>query len=398
VKAQARSCGQALETQSKEQKMRQLRGPRLLRRSLIGGGALATAGALLGWRGASRAESAASGGPLLATSSGMPSQAHHPGASSHHDAMSTVGDVDHARNGFDPHEILTDWDTGTVSTLPDGRRLREFTVTAVEHEIEIAPGVFFPAWSYNGRVPGPTLRATEGDVVRVRFANGGSHRHSMHFHGIHSARMDGVPGAGDVAPGETFVYEFEARPFGCHLYHCHSLPLKRHIHKGLYGAFIIDPDPERHPEHREVARSRLLGSAENAAWQEFVMVMNGFDTNFDEENEFYAVNTIPHVYAKRPIRIEKQRPVRIYLINITEFDPVNSLHLHGNFFDYYDSGTTLTPTLRTIDTVMQCQAQRGILEFTFKDHEPGLYMFHAHQSEFVELGWMSFFEVMEAVA
>ena len=138
--------------------------------------------------------------------------------------------------------------------------------------------------------------------MRIHFANGGSHRHSIHFHGIHSARMDGVPGAGDIAPGEEFVYEFEARPFGCHLYHCHSVPLKRHIHKGLYGAFIIDPDPERHPEHREVARSRLLGSAENAAWQELVMVMNGFDTNFDEENEFYAVNTIPHVYAKKPIR------------------------------------------------------------------------------------------------
>jgi manganese oxidase len=134
--------------------------------------------------------------------------------------------------------------------------------------------------------------------------------------------MDGVPGAGDIAPGESFVYEFEARPFGCHLYHCHSLPLKRHIHKGLYGAFIIDPDPERHPEHREAARSRLLGSPENDAWQELVMVMNGFDTNFDEENEFYAVNTIPHVYAKTPIRIEKHRPARIYLINITEFDPL----------------------------------------------------------------------------
>jgi FtsP/CotA-like multicopper oxidase with cupredoxin domain len=315
-----------------------------------------------------------------------------------HGAMSTVGEVDHARNGFDPHEILTDWQVGEISTLPDGRRLREFTVTAVEHEVEIAPGVFFPAWSYNGRVPGPTLRATEGDLVRVHFANGGSHRHSMHFHGIHSARMDGVPGAGDVAPGETFVYEFEARPFGCHLYHCHSLPLKRHIHKGLYGAFIVDPDPARHPEHAEVARGRLLGTPENSRWQEFVLVMNGFDTNFDEENEFYAVNTIPHAYATRPIRIERARPVRIYLVNVTEFDPVNSLHLHGNFFDYYDTGTTLTPTLRTVDTIMQCQAQRGILEFTFENHEPGLYMFHAHQSEFVELGWMSFFDVVEAVA
>jgi FtsP/CotA-like multicopper oxidase with cupredoxin domain len=362
--------------------------PDLCRRRLLGGTLFGGLASLL------------LGRPLAAQ---VPSEsravdAHRPHNRASHGGMMTVGEVDHARNGFDPHNILTDWDTGTVSTLPDGRHLREFRVTAVEHEIEIAPGVFFPAWSYNGRVPGPTLRATEGDVVRLHFVNGGSHRHSMHFHGVHSAAMDGVPGAGDIDPGETFVYEFEARPFGCHLYHCHSLPLKRHIHKGLYGAFIIDPDPERHREHREVARSRLLGTPENAAWQELVMVMNGFDTNFDEENEFYAVNTIPHVYAKRPIRIDKRRPVRIYLVNVTEFDPVNSLHLHGNFFDYYDHGTTLAPTLRTVDTVMQCQAQRGILEFTFEDHEPGLYMFHAHQSEFVELGWMSFFEVVDALA
>jgi FtsP/CotA-like multicopper oxidase with cupredoxin domain len=210
--------------------------------------------------------------------------------------------------------------------------------------------------------------------------------------------VDGVTGAGEILPGETFVYEFTARPFGCHLYHCHSVPLKRHIHKGLYGVFIIDPDPDRHPEQRDAARARLLGTPENAAWQELVMVMNGFDTNFDEENEFYAVNTIPHAYAKRPIQIDKRRPVRIYLVNLTEFDPVNSLHLHANFFDYYDHGTTLSPTLRMVVTVMQCQAQRGILEFTFADHEPGLYMFHAHQTEFVELGWMSFFEVVDAIA
>ena len=124
------------------------------------------------------------------------------------------------------------------------------------------------------------------------------------------------------------------------------------------------------------------------------MVMNAFDTNFDEENEVYAVNSIPHAFMKKPIRIERDRPVRIYLINVTEFDPINSFHLHANFFDYYDHGTTLTPTSRTIDTVMQCQGQRGILELSFADFEPGLYMFHAHQAEFVELGWMSAFEVV----
>jgi len=308
--------------------------------------------------------------------------------------MITVGEVDHKANGFDPLRMLTDWETGVVVPDADGKPVRVFEIEAIDREIEIAPGLKFPAWTYNGRVPGPTLRATEGERLRIRFRNSGSHPHTIHFHGIHSARMDGIPGAGQVMPGEEFVYEFDARPFGCHLYHCHSLPLRRHIHKGLYGAFIVDPDPAHHPEHAAVARSRLLGTPENARWQELVMVMNGFDTNFDDENEVYAVNTVAHAYMKRPIPIRRDRPVRLYLVNVTEFDPINSFHLHANFFDYYDHGTTLTPTLRTVDTIMQCQAQRGILEFSFEDHEPGLYMFHAHQTEFAELGWMGFFRVM----
>ncbi|HEX8233526.1 MAG TPA: multicopper oxidase domain-containing protein [Caulobacteraceae bacterium] len=364
---------------------------------------LLTGGALLGGAGLARSlapgpaladhaggHAHRGGSATAANTSGPRSRA---GAHAAHGGMTTVGEVDHARNGFDPHRMLTDWDAGRASKLPDGRTLREFEIVSQDKEIEIAPGVFFPAWTYNGRVPGPTLRVTEGERVRIRFLNGGSHPHSIHFHGIHAARMDGVPGAGTVQPGGEFIYEFEARPFGCHLYHCHTVPLKRHIHKGLYGAFIVDPDPARHPEHAAAARSRLLGAAENARWQELVMVMNAFDTNFDEENEVYAVNTVAHAYSRRPIVIDRARPVRVYLVNVVEFDPINSFHLHANFFDYYDHGTTLTPTLKTVDTIMQCQAQRGILEFSFAEHEPGLYMFHPHQTEFAELGWMSMFEV-----
>jgi len=320
----------------------------------------------------------------------VPSPGH--GAGPRHGDNRVVGSVDHDRNGFDPWTIATEFEFGEVSQ-ENGRTMREFTLTAMDKEIEIAPGIMFPAWTYNGRVPGPTLRCVEGERLRVRLLNAGTHPHSVHFHGIHSARMDGVAGPSIVEPGGEFVYEFDARPFGCHLYHCHTLPLKRHIHKGLYGTFIIDPDPQRHPEHAEAARGRLFGTPEHARWQEFVIVMNGFDTDFDDENEFYAANTIPFAYFDRPLQVERARPVRLYVVNLTEFDPINSIHLHANFFDYYDHGTTLTPSLRTIDTVMQCQAQRGILEFTFAEHEPGLYMFHAHQTEFAELGWMSHFEV-----
>ena len=122
------------------------------------------------------------------------------------------------------------------------------------------------------------------------------------------------------------------------------------------------------------------------------MVMNAFDTNFDGENEIYAVNTVGHEHMRRPIPMKVGERTRVYLINITEFDPINSFHLHAEFFDYYDHGTTLEPTLRTVDTIMQCQAQRGILEFSYR--WPGKYMFHAHQSEFAELGWMGNFNVV----
>jgi len=250
-------------------------------------------------------------------------------------------------------------------------RIREYTLTATDVELEIAPGIFFPAWTYNGTAPGPIIRATEGDTLRVRFLNRGSHPHTIHFHGIHPTNMDGVFEI--VETGGEITYEFEARPAGMHLYHCHATPLKKHIHKGLYGAFIIDPKEPRPPA------------------KELVMVMNGFDTDADGGNNFYTVNGRSFYYARYPIRVRRSELVRIYLANLTEFDLINSLHLHADFFRYQPTGTG--DYWEFTDTVMLCQGQRGVLEVEFAG--TGLHMFHAHQSEFAELGWMGFFEVVD---
>ena len=279
------------------------------------------------------------------------------------------------RASIDPMAFLEHFDYGTVSTLPGGQRLREYRMHAVDKEIEVVPGVFYPAWTYNGQVPGPTIRATEGDRVRVHFQNLGTHPHTIHFHGFHTANMDGV--FEPVMPGETFVYEFDAEPAGLHLYHCHSMPLKRHIAKGLYGAFIVDPEGGRPPA------------------REMVMILNGFDTNFDGENEVYAANTVAFAYQKQPIPVALGELQRIYMVNALEFDLVNSMHLHGNFFHVYRTGTSSTPHEFT-DTLMMCQGERHVLEFTYKF--PGRFMFHAHQSEFAELGWMGLFDVQEPTA
>ena len=187
-------------------------------------------------------------------------------------------------------------------------------MVAEDREIEVAEGVKFPAWVYNGFMPGPTLRANVGDHLVIHFRNQGSKPHTMHFHGVHPANMDGVF---EVVPaGKSFTYEFIAEPFGVFPYHCHMMPLRKHIARGLYGTLIVDPGTPRPPA------------------TEMIMVMHGLDVDFDMENEFYAVNGVANYYAEHPIGLKIGEKVRIYLSNMTEFDLVNNFHLHANMFEY----------------------------------------------------------------
>jgi manganese oxidase len=276
----------------------------------------------------------------------------------------------------DPMKYLREFNYGRVSELPNGTTLREFTLVASDDKVkEISPGVFYNVWTFNGTIPGPTLRATEGDLIRINFINNGSKSHTIHTHGIHKADMDGV--FETVGAGGRFTYEFTAEPFGVFPYHCHMQPLEEHIVHGLYGVYIVDPKTPRPPA------------------DEMVMVMNGYDTDFDTENNFYTVNGIPYYYMHHPIQIEKGQLVRIYLVNMLEFDPINNFHLHANLYQLYRSGTSLIPDEYT-DMVTMSQGERGILEFKYKF--PGQYMFHAHKTEFAEKGWMGLFLVKDPMS
>jgi len=271
---------------------------------------------------------------------------------------------------FDPMKYLREFNYGDVSELPDGTVMREFTIIAEDDKIlEVSPGVFYNVWTFNGTVPGPTIRVTEGDLVKINFINNGSKEHTMHFHGIHPAEMDGVFEIVG-SDGGRFTYEFEAGPVGVHPYHCHVMPLEEHIVHGLYGVFIVDPKEAREPA------------------DEMVMVLNGLDTDFDTENNFYAANTIPFYYQHHPIQIITNELIRVYVVNMVEFDPINNLHLHGNLYHYYPTGTDTVPSFYT-DMITLSQTERGIMEFEYT--YPGKYLFHAHKVEFSEKGWVGIF-------
>jgi FtsP/CotA-like multicopper oxidase with cupredoxin domain len=274
-------------------------------------------------------------------------------------------------NDLNPMTILRDFDYGTVKR-ENGRTVREFRLTAGTSTLQLNSAVTFNTWNVNGRVPGPTLRVKEGERVRILFLNQGGHSHSLHFHGIHRAEVDGIR---PVRHGSAAVYEFDAEPFGVHLYHCHIEPVTRHVGKGLYGMFIIDPPNPRPPA------------------DEMVLVMGGYDVNEDSRNELYAFNGLPHYYMMHPIQIYQHQLIRAYVLNMIELDPAVSFHLHANMFQVYRTGRTLKPNEET-DVITMGTAERHILEFSFR--YPGKYMFHPHQDAIAEAGCMGQFEVIGA--
>ena len=268
---------------------------------------------------------------------------------------------------FDPQESLRSFERGRVID-DNGRRVRVFEVEARSITLPLGAGVLFKAWTLNGRIPGPTLRARQGERIRVVFRNGDSTSHSFHLHGVHPASMDGIE---PVLRGRTAIYDIDLPSAGLYPYHCHVAPVSRHVGKGLFGLLIVDPPTAR------------------PAADELVLVMGGYDLDNDGRNELYAFNGVPEAYMHAPIRIRQNALVRVYLLNMTELEPPLTFHLHANAFRVIRPGWIDTTDVLTLGV-----AERQILEFSYQF--PGRYMFHPHQDQIAERGCMGFFEVVPA--
>ncbi len=264
-------------------------------------------------------------------------------------------------------------DAVTIPPAFDGRApgaVREYEMTVTARPLQVAAGSIMEAWTYNATAPGPIIRATEGDTVRVTLHNRTDHDHNLHLHGRHSPQMDGWE---PIVPGSSFTYELVAGPYGLHPYHCHTPPLAQHIARGLYGAVIVDPPGGRPPAH------------------EFVLVISGWDLDGDGRNEVHAFNGVGGFFSKYPIKVPVGELVRLYVLNMTEYEPVAGFHLHAQTFDVFRTGTSLEPDEHT-DTVTLGQGERAILEFTLP--EQGRYMFHPHQHHIADTGAMGWFSAI----
>lgn len=227
------------------------------------------------------------------------------------------------------------------------------------------------AMTYNGMVPGPLIRVTEGDQVQVVVHNQLSEPTTIHWHGVEVPNaMDGVPDMtqAPIQPGETFIYEFTARPAGTFIYHSHYEG-DRQVSTGLYAPLIIDPaEPENDPP--DVDTVLMLSEwLERDGLTYAAMPMMGMEPNYFTINGKAFPST-------ETIRVKVGQRVRLRFIGIGQF--IHPMHLHGFPFKMIATDGHPVPEAAqlTKDTLSIAPGERYDIEFIAA--ESGKWMLHCH--------------------
>ncbi|HSS95782.1 MAG TPA: multicopper oxidase domain-containing protein [Terriglobales bacterium] len=243
------------------------------------------------------------------------------------------------------------WGQPLTPRNEDGFKVFEIRCQNVQWETK--PGETVAAMAYNGIVPGPEIRITEGDKVRVVVTNEMDQSTAVHFHGVLLPNnMDGVPFITQppIKPGETFTYEFTARNPGTHIYHSHHNAAEQ-VTKGLFGAFLVEPadkakDPDYDAEYTLTLNDTGIG-----------LTLNG--------------KSFPYT---QPILAKLGDRVRIRYMN--EGLLIHPMHLHGLEQLVFAKDGWALPQPYTCDTLNIAPGER--YDVIVNCHTAGAWAFHCH--------------------
>jgi len=250
--------------------------------------------------------------------------------------------------GQDP----TFWRQPAMEYTLDGD-VKVFELTCTEMDWDTGGGIMVAALAYNAMVPGPEIRVTEGDTVRINVTNQMTQSTSVHFHGVMLPNnMDGVPFITQppIRPGETFTYEFTTRNSGSHMYHSHHNAAEQ-VTRGLMGAFIIEPsDTSREPEIDA----------------DYTMILNDSGVGF-------TINGKGFPYTQ-PISAKLNDKIRVRYMN--EGLMIHPMHLHGMPQLVFAKDGYNLPVPYLCDTLNIAPGERYdvIVDCT----ELGVWAFHCH--------------------
>ena len=245
---------------------------------------------------------------------------------------------------------------------------RQFDLVVQETSWELLPGVTADAITFNGTVPGPTIRVTEGDTVEIEVTNKLDVSTSIHWHGLHVPNdQDGVAGITQdpIAPGETYSYRFTAPHAGTFMYHAHGEQSREQMDRGLYAPFIIDPQgPDPVAADREVILAIgnwMVGDG-----------MAGMDA-MSMDYDYFTINgkSFP---ATESIDVTEGELVRLRFINPSQ--TIHPMHLHGTDMAVIAKDGEALPEPQRINTLDIAQGET--YDVVFRADNPGTWLLHCH--------------------
>jgi len=273
--------------------------------------------------------------------------------------------------------------------------------------VKVAPNVKMRAWTFNGTVPGPVIRATEGDTIQITLVNADrgtparkvrvkrkgkwrvkriravpGMRHSVDFHAAEIAPDQAFR---SIPPGESFTYSFIARRAGVYVYHCGTAPMLQHMGMGMYGAIVVDPVVPRAPAAKEVTlvQSEFYGKVQKRQLKSSHHAMS------TQAPKYMAFNGRAGRYSRQPIKVPVGELVRI---NFVDAGPslFSAFHIVGTIFDRYEPDGHPDQFLTGVSTQTVAPGGGGVFEVRFA--EPGRYPFVSHSMRDMERGAMGVFE------
>lgn len=239
---------------------------------------------------------------------------------------------------------------------------KHFTFTARQVMWEVVKGQRVLAWTIDGTVPGPTIRVTAGDHVRITLTNHLPKATALHWHGLEvPSNQDGVPGVGmqPIQPGQTYTYDFMITndDIGTHWYHSHYDDLEQ-VAGGLYGAFLVDPRPGT-PQAAQAIKA-------DVEYNEFIGMLGSY----------YVINgkSFPDT---QPIQVKHGQTVHLRLFG-ADTAMIHPMHLHGHVFTVVaeDGHRLLQPLQR--DTLSVEPGSTYDLTFYAWAAPGSIYPFHCH--------------------
>jgi nitrite reductase (NO-forming) len=262
-------------------------------------------------------------------------------------------------------------------------------LSAEETVQEIAPGVKYHVWTFDGTTPAPVLRVHLGDTVHFTLTNDSSigMLHSIDFHPALTPWAD-LPTSADaplqgnyqpVDPGDSKTFDWVAMYPGVFIYHCGVSPVLQHIANGMYGAIVVEPD--NLPKEREFV---LVSSEFYPGAKPIDGVYEGdLDRMLAVDPEYVVFNGVADQFKTTPLEVKPGEPFRIWVMNAGP-TLTNAFHVIGTLFnETHDSGNPAN-TAYGLQTFNIPPGSGAMFELNIPD--PGLYPFVTHAFAYTGLG------------